>query len=489
MIVFCLVAAAAFAEPPGPPPDIAVVLSLDRTADQPYYPNDPILISLRLENLEPDEIIIRKGWSEMEFWLLLQFFDEKGNIITSDKIRESSTLFPPPPRVFPDSGGLLVQGTLVELLPSGWSVVFESSATETFDARDYYPLASRSGSLSVKAVIPAITFLRYDETNTGEKYAPRYPTDTVKWHGSLESNIKSLTLVGDFDGDGYYYPQAWTSPAVDCNDVDASVNPGVTEIPNNGKDDNCDGIALVTEASYGTIDINFNQYLLAATENSTGPQKIPCVGAKVAAYDLNSECVANLGFSRPNFDEIWAQCGQVAFGEIDSEGKCAINVPAGVYGIIGEFEAGSNKIYCAVSADDVEANQTIQRYLPVIVLADGELIPGKYHYLKGSELLIIQPEYVEWNDDSVGATELYPFVFEAEGSWDVSTEIIPPKGFEVAGSDTQTTSAINGTQAVQFTIQKTKGKTQWVPTQVKYTIEHNNKTTKLGSKIDVILSK
>ena len=76
MIGFFLVAGTALAEPPGPPPNIAVVLSLDRTVDEPYYPDDPILVTLALENVGDYDEIMRKGWRDMEFWLLLQFFEK-----------------------------------------------------------------------------------------------------------------------------------------------------------------------------------------------------------------------------------------------------------------------------------------------------------------------------------------------------------------------------------------------------------------------------
>ena len=50
----------------------------------------------------------------------------------------------------------------------------------------------------------------------------------------------------DGDEDGYGYPgssECLAGPALDCNDGDASVNPGEAESCSNGIDDNCDGLA------------------------------------------------------------------------------------------------------------------------------------------------------------------------------------------------------------------------------------------------------
>jgi hypothetical protein len=46
----------------------------------------------------------------------------------------------------------------------------------------------------------------------------------------------------DADGDGYgsATPAEGVVAGTDCDDSDATVNPGVTEIANNGKDDDCD---------------------------------------------------------------------------------------------------------------------------------------------------------------------------------------------------------------------------------------------------------
>jgi hypothetical protein len=51
-------------------------------------------------------------------------------------------------------------------------------------------------------------------------------------------------ICADFDGDGYGWPGSYCClhPEPDCNDADQAVHPYATEICNNGKDDDCDGL-------------------------------------------------------------------------------------------------------------------------------------------------------------------------------------------------------------------------------------------------------
>ena len=67
--------------------------------------------------------------------------------------------------------------------------------------------------------------------------------------GNIDEGVQS-TFYADADGDGYgdagsttmacEAPEGYTADATDCNDGDASVNPGASEVCN-GVDDNCDG--------------------------------------------------------------------------------------------------------------------------------------------------------------------------------------------------------------------------------------------------------
>ena len=60
-----------------------------------------------------------------------------------------------------------------------------------------------------------------------------------------------------------------------------------------------------------------------------------------------------------------------------------------------------------VSASDLVCGETKQKHLQQIVKVNGGKTPAKTTRLTGSELLIIEPEYVVWDDTA----QLYPFVF------------------------------------------------------------------------------
>jgi hypothetical protein len=129
----------------------------------------------------------------------------------------------------------------------------------------------------------------------------------------------------------------------------------------------------------------------------------------------------------------------------------------------------------------ITAGSIVTKYLQVIQNAQNNLVPAKYTKLTGSELLIIEPEYIEWDSTQ----ELYPFVFSSVGDWGVTTAVSPPEGF-VTDYKNLATDVTNTEKALQFTITDIGSK--WVPTGVNFTIKHKGKTTKIADKIGIKLA-
>jgi hypothetical protein len=99
--------------------------------------------------------------------------------------------------------------------------------------------------------------------------------------------MDATTWYADGDGDGYGdattseaacdAPAGYVVDATDCDDADASVNPGATELCNNGVDDDCDGAALGCVPASGSLS--------AADATYTGE----------AAYDYAGYSVSGAG--------------------------------------------------------------------------------------------------------------------------------------------------------------------------------------------------
>lgn len=456
------------------------------TAVYRYSPTTPeaIMVSMSLVNATAGEIFTSAGFSARRFYLNLAFTDQQGKTITA---RDLSQLYggqePPPPLVVP-IGDEMVQVEAVEGLAAGWNIHFDP-----FNAYDYYTL--RPGKFTMRADIHA-RFVAPGNVLTidGKAYATIAPGPGDAT-AVLTSSTVPLCIQQDEDRDGYFTPACAAGEKADCNDADAGINPGATET-GTGKDEDCNpATPVVVRAPGGKLILKADLHTVGSGVRPP-TTKTPIPGMTVRVFDKSStSCVRkNFGVSWQNYRDIWlSNCRDTAYGATgisgNTQGIAQIDVPTGDYLAIGEFdpEKGTrgDELYVGVSVGGVAAGQNLDKFLQVIQKSDGKKIPAKYTVLTGSLLMIIEPEYIEWD----GTVETYPFVFESLGDWSVTTAIKPPEGF-VADYPFLSETVADSVAAVQFTI--TDVGSEWVPTVATHTIKHKGKVKTIKSDIGVKLS-
>ncbi|HEY3243812.1 MAG TPA: hypothetical protein VGM03_10715 [Phycisphaerae bacterium] len=234
------------------------------------------------------------------------------------------------------------------------------------------------------------------------------------------------------------------------------------------------------------LEIHAARHTVGSGSNP-GSIKEPLVGITVGLYDAsNGSCARQQdqqgdGISWQEYPAIVANCAPVQTGVTDGNGVATVAVAADDYIVISHFDSDGNGAldqYIGVSAGDLQCGQVMKKHLQLLVDAQGNKKPGKTTRLTGSELLIIEPEYVIWDD----TVQLYPFVFETIGEWSVTTSVTPPEGF-VADYPQLSANMDNELEAVQFTIIEIGSDPS--PTQTLFAVTHNGQQRTVASKVDI----
>lgn len=290
---------------------------------------------------------------------------------------------------------------------------------------------------------------------------------TIRLNGSLPILPGSDTIVGDA-----LYVQFDRALAVQGL---GSIKPGlsipVTVQGQIGSEVFSGKQNIVIVENTGTLIVKADLHTVGSGSKPSSTKE-PIVGMTVRLYDKSSgSCAAGYGICWQNYPDIYNDpyCGPVSETFTDTEGKARFNPPPGDYLVIGYYK--TDDIYIGNSVGELATGDEAYKYLQVIKKADGKKVPAKYLKFTGSELLIVEPEYVEWSD----VAELYPFVFDSLGDWTVTTSVTPPEGF-VADNDTLSAEVNSEIEAVQFTITDIGSK--WVGTKVKFKIKHKDQKEK-----------
>jgi hypothetical protein len=438
--------------------------------------DDPITLVVTVDNVSNGPLLASEGYAD-NLDLLLRFADPDGFQITAQNLlpTASGTTLP----IFPDEENEEnIEGEPVErVAESGVAPDPEEKAypfSIEFDIRGLY------------------SFPRPDQY-TGKEYVPvgLYEEDSLIegtnlarfWERIFGENLISngvvITLIDDADGDGACVPAQHPTlcpqqTLPDCDDTRADVHPGQTEIPNNGLDDDCNPATLDEQLTdTGTIEVEAVSYAL---DGNPGGSKTPLTNLEVRGFDMSAgSCVmTNFGDGWQHYPDIWSGCTPESTVYTGNDGKGIFEIAPGDFLVIAEHAALSgNPVYTGVSVTDLKKDDVVQKYL-TLVMTDGEVMPAVYHMLEGSQLFIIQPEYMEWPAGK--AKRPCPFVFDASGKWKVEIELYPPKRFEVKPNsiDVRVDSELKTEQAE---IKKNK-KAKSNPLKVKYTVKHGKEKKK-----------
>jgi hypothetical protein len=460
-----------------PAPGLAVSVVVD--AAQYRLNTDPLKLAITIRNVSGLTLLASQGLTTAPLHLLLVFTDPDGRPIIAS-----------PPSA-PNEGGpptvLAVDGTLVQVDPVDTLSPTFVLSVEVADARAFYTF-TKAGFYGVKAVVPVRTYPIVYRTASGVDYAQ---LDTATFGGAIESASAPFALVTDADGDGYAFPapdaRISANTVADCNDSNAGIHPGALEVPGDGADNDCNpATSDIVATAPGTIVVKAVKHSVgsgATPETKTAP----LANLPVHFFDKTAgSCASQSGFTQRQAKSMWLSCTPDYSTTTDSAGNATITADPGDYYVIGEYDPDNvpqtgDEIYPNDLARNLNSGATVTTNLRVTVKVSGKAVPAKTTERTGSLLLIIEPEYIEWD----GTQELYPFVFESVGDWTVTTSVSPPPGF-VADRAAITTDVNTNLKAAQFTI--TDVGSDWVDTAVTYELKHKGKKEIIKSKIGVKLS-
>ena len=236
------------------------------------------------------------------------------------------------------------------------------------------------------------------------------------------------------------------------------------------------------------IWVSANKHTVGGGSNP-GSTKEPFVGIEICAYDKADGSCARVtcgGISHQHYECIATTCPSTNCCTTDADGMCNLNLPPGDYVVIS-IDATKTTLPnpLGVSASDLVCGEHKRKHLQQIVKikSDGSTkkTPGKTTRRTGSELLIIEPEYVIWD----GTVQEYPFVFETVGDWGITASVAPPEGF-VSDYDSLSADVYDDIQVVQFTI--TEVGSDLVPTGTTFEVTHKGRREIIHSQVGIFLT-
>lgn len=391
---------------------------------------EDILATITFKNNYGSAIWTNKGLSEMGWQLFFFIKGPDGKIISFSGLSEGGS---PAPSLPPDR-------IAVEELADGWSRYMPD-----IKLKDFYTL-NQPGTYTAWVGMP---FSSYDPSKVKRD-------DLNPSSGEILSDVAPL----------------WPIPDIGESHIESERM----------------SFVLTTGSAAGTYSIDcMCRHFIFGDGSHPAVTKYPLGNIAVRLYKRSY--IEAQGISPINYktciDIVELPDYKVAYEIANSPGEYRFsNVEKDDYVVVG-YGTGVTEykhMWASISADDTDwDNGGI--FVNLILMTDnrGKKKPAKTYKVKGSELLIVEPDYVEWSSTE----ELYPFAFESEGDWGVDVAIQPPEGF-VSDFDSLSEIVSSDSKSVQFTVTDVGSK--WVPTTSVYNIKHKNKKQKIVGEIGVRLT-
>ena len=238
------------------------------------------------------------------------------------------------------------------------------------------------------------------------------------------------------------------------------------------------------DVDYGSsILVKLRRYVLGFGRRPSF-SKQPIADTEVCAYDRSAgscaetECPQFFG----KFQCIVDNCEPVNCATTDANGYAEIDVPPGKYFVIAKDLSQillPDPIGHPVSR--VDCGETEFARMFQIVRGDGRRFACRMRRFTGSELLVVEPEEMIWDDTQ----QEYPFVFESVGDWDVTVGVEPPDGF-VADVESITENVSDEEEVIQFEV--TEVGSDLIPTRTTFDIVHKGQRIQVNSQVNIKLT-
>ena len=410
--------------------DSPVKISL-MTASERYVEGDPIQLQIRIfnDNFNPDSglkepVITREGFFSQDFHELITFIGPDGNPIKY----KFQTPDPEPGPAYHLEGRDVAFAEIIP--PDG------ENPYVIHNAQEYYDLL-QTGWYSARVLAPFEVFSEYFTTPAGVILAYLDVDDPNKqFYNPLASNQIHFEIVAQ-------EPEAASSLDV-------------------------------------TVD-------LIVVEKNSKPVKTYVQNAEVRIFKFSDILASEYEVNWKYYPQIWAYVAPIRSSLTGHNGLTRFSgIPQDDYLILAQHKITTDFKHLADILPSTDAGwfseQPIVCYMRCMLRADGKKVAGKTERLTGSELLITEPEFIEWD----GTEETYPFVLEAKGDWEVTTSVTPPEGF-IVDQPSLTVKVKDEMKIMLFNITEEGG--SWKETKVKYKAKHKGKSQTLEGNIGIKLSK